>query len=113
MEKNSLKLKWILTASEPRKFIQYLQTKGILLKTKAPAEKDALLIVIGFCFKFKIGYEREGLRVLFDLYREPSKPNVHLSLSKIMNMLQKTFLKYSFISGEYKIRLKEAISVCG
>ena len=38
------------------------------MKTKAPVERDALIIVMGFCFKFKIGYEREGLRVLFDLY---------------------------------------------
>lgn len=57
MDKNTMKLKWVFTSREPRKFIQYLQTKAVMVSCKAPMEKDALLIVLSFCYRFKIGFE--------------------------------------------------------
>jgi len=110
MDKNSLKLKWIFTACEPRKFIQYLQTKGMQLKCKNPTDKEALLIVLNICYKFKIGYEREGIKAIFDLTRDDGM----LSLSKIVNLLQTTFVNTSYISEENvfkaaKKRLPQAV----
>jgi hypothetical protein len=95
LDKNSLKLKWIFTAHEPRKFIQFLQTKGMQLKCKNPSEKEALVIMLLFCQKFKIGYERAGIHTIFELNRDNN-----LSLSKMVNMLQATFVKTHFISEE-------------
>lgn len=105
MDKNSLKLKWIFTACEPRKFIQYLQTKGMQLKCKSPSEKEALMIVLHFCYKFKIGYEREGIKAIFDLTRQDGL----LSLSRIVTLIQTTFFKMSYISEEnvYKAAKKK------
>ena len=106
LDKNSLKLKWIFTATEPRKFIQYLQTKGMQLKCKNPTEKEALIIILSMCQKFKIGYERQGINALFDLNREPP---ISLSLSAIVKMMQQTFVKTHFISEEnvYKCSKKK------
>lgn len=97
MDKNSLRLKWIFTATESRKFIQFFQSKAMNLKTKLAVEKDTLLICLHFCQKYKIGYDRLGLKALFDANRDP--PN-NLSLSRIYNTMQKTFIKLHYISEE-------------
>jgi hypothetical protein len=108
MDKNSLKLKWIFIAKEPRKFIQYFQTKAMILKCKNPNEKEALLIILSFCQKFKIGYDRLGIKCLFDSHSHMigdksgtnTSGSVSLSLSNMMNILQITFSKTSYISEE-------------
>ena len=94
MDKNLLRLKWIFIANEPRKLIQYFQTKAILVKTKSPSEKTCLSILLAFCLKHKIGYNREGMKALFDLRGKKQNLNMLLSL------LQKTFLHRHFISEE-------------
>jgi len=66
------------------------------LKCKSPTEKEALLIVLNICFKFKIGYEREGIKAVFDLTCEDGL----LSLSKIVTLVQITFVKTSYVSSE-------------
>ena len=73
MDKNTMKLKWIFTAREPRKFIQYLQTKAVMTTCKAPSEKEALMIILSFCHRFKIGFERPGMKCLFQLAATMSK----------------------------------------
>ena len=98
MDKNSLKIKWIFTANEPRKFIQYLQTKGVQLKLKSPNEKEALLITLNICHRFKIGYDREGIKTIFDICKESSEGLY--SLSAIVNLIQTTFIKTHYVSEE-------------
>jgi replication factor C small subunit len=98
MDKNSLKLKWIFTAREPRKFIQYLQTKAVMVNCRAPPEKEALLVVLGMCYRFKIGYERLGIKALFELVAATNKGNVNLT--DIVRMVQKCFLARQYISED-------------
>ena len=98
MDKNSMNLKWVFTSREPRKFIQYLQTKAAMVTCKAPSEKDALQILLSFCMRFKIGYERTGIEALFKLTAERNKGRVNLT--DLMRLLQKCYLSREYISED-------------
>ncbi len=98
MDKNSLNLKWVFTSREPRKFIQYLQTKAAMVNCKAPGEKDALLILLSFCHRFRIGFERTGLQALFKLMAERNKGRINLT--DLMRLLQKCYLTRQYVSED-------------
>lgn len=103
MDKNTMKLKWIFTAREPRKFIQYLQTKAVMVSCKAPTEKEALMIILSFCNRFKIGFERAGMKCLFELaakQNEKMSKSGNVNLTDIFRLLQKCFVTRHFISED-------------
>lgn len=104
MDKNSLRLKWIFTAKEPRKFIQFFQTKAMQIKTRLSNEKETLNILLQFFQRFKIGNDRQGVKALVDSIRE-TPTSTNLSLSKLLNIAQRTFEKFHFISAENIVKI--------
>jgi replication-associated recombination protein RarA len=54
------KLKFIFICNKPNSLIGYIQSRAMLLKTKSINEKDALNLILSICYRFKIGFEREG-----------------------------------------------------
>lgn len=94
MDSNLMRLKWIFTCSNVKNLIGGFQTKGLLLQTKGASEKDSLLIILTILQRNRIGYERLALKTLFDLHRPM------LSLSKMLDVLQSTFLRFHFVSSE-------------
>ena len=77
--------------------------KSVLLKTNGIQERDALQVVLAFCFRNRIGYDRDGIKTLFN-YHSP-----HYSLSKIMDDIQKIFLQKYFIDNENVCQVLEII----
>ena len=69
-----------------------------MVNCKAPSEKDALLIVLSFCYRFKIGFERAGVKCLFELCAKSNKGK--LNLTDIMRLLQKCFVSRHFVSED-------------
>jgi len=91
---NLMKLKWIMTASNVKNLIGSIQTKGLLLTTKPASEKDTLLILLYILQRNRVGFERAGLRRLFELH------SPGLSLSAMLGVLQRCFVRFQFVSEE-------------
>jgi hypothetical protein len=88
------KLKWIITARDKSKLLKAIQDKGTVLRTKVSSDRDALAIILNILVKERIGYDREGLQKLFEIHA----PNY--SLTEMLTLIQKTFIKYHYISPE-------------
>lgn len=99
MDTNLLKLKWVFTVNSVKNLIGGFQTKGILVQTKAAAEKDALLIILNVLRMGKIGHERQGVQKIFDLHRAAG-----LSVSKMLDLAQRTFLLHHFVSEDNVVK---------
>lgn len=94
MEKNLMRLRWIFTASSVKALIGGFQTKGVMVQTRVASEKDSLLILLAALRSIKVGFERQGILKLFDLNRPG------LSISDMLDLAQKTFLSFHFISED-------------
>ena len=88
------KLKWIITATDKSKLLKAIQDKGTVLRTKVSSDRDALTIILNILVKEKVGFDSEGLHKLFDIF------SPHYSLSGMLTLIQKTFIKHHFISHE-------------
>lgn len=98
MESTASKARFILIARDQKKVMNAVRDKCQILRTKHVEEKDALMIVLNICHKNRIGYDRDGIKMLLNLH-SPQYP-----LSTMLDILQKTFVSYHFISQENVIR---------
>ena len=90
--------KLILVCNNPKTdLIGYLQQKIVTsYKTKVLSDKDALMVLIFLCHRMRVGYEREGMRAIFDCFPDRS-------ISSMMDLLQRVFITKHFISAQFVI----------
>jgi hypothetical protein len=99
MESHALRTRWIFVAKDISKLIQYIQSVSVSLRTKSISEKDGLNVVLNICYRNRIGYDRDGMKALFNAC------NNQLSLSYVIDLLQKVFVTYYFISENNVLRI--------
>ena len=93
------KLKFIFVCNNPKvELIGYIQTKALMFRTRVIAEKECLLTLMFMCFRMSIGYEREGLKEVFNISKE-------YSLSSMMDLMQKVFVATHYISAANVLRV--------
>jgi DNA polymerase III delta prime subunit len=94
MEMIGKRARWIFICHEMKKLISYIQSMALNFVTNSISERNGLLVVLSLCHRNKIGYDREGVHSVFALFSKD------VSLSKIIDFIQKVFVSYSFISVE-------------
>mmetsp|Transcript_10784 Transcript_10784/g.14841 ORF Transcript_10784/g.14841 Transcript_10784/m.14841 type:complete len:521 (+) Transcript_10784:18-1580(+) len=94
MEAQSTRLKFILICDDPKsQLLTYLHTRATIFKAKQIPERDALMVILSYCNKNSIGFNLDGIRKLFSIHS-------NISITNIMDLLQKVFLQRHFISEE-------------
>jgi len=89
---------FIFVCSDIGKLTQYVQQVSVKLRSKAMGEQDTLAWVLKFLFRRKVGYNREGIQMLFKACKDRS-------LTAMLDLLQDTFLQRDFISAENILRV--------
>ena len=88
------RLKVLLVCDDPKaQLLTYFHSRAVIFKTKQIAERDALRVLLSFCNRNSIGFDLDGIKMLFTI-------NSNISLSNILDLLQKVFLEKHFISQE-------------
>lgn len=94
LEAQGPRLKVILVCDDPKtQLLTYFHSRAVIFKTKQIAERDALRVLLSFCNRNSIGFDLDGIRMLFTI-------NSNISLSNIFDLLQKVFVEKYFISQE-------------
>jgi hypothetical protein len=73
--------------------VHSIQTISLSLQSNQIKEKDCLKVILFFCKKHNIGYDKEGIILLFEYVPERS-------LSKMLDLIQNVFTKRFYISHE-------------
>ena len=90
----AFRVRFIFTLHNVQDINPIVAAKSVLLKTNKIKEKDALQVILGLCFRNRIGYDREGIKTLFT-YHAPD-----YSLSSMIDNIQKIFQQKYFIDNE-------------
>lgn len=93
MENYGEKLRYIFICHKPKSMVGYILSRSTSIKTKAIGEKDALIVVLSILNRSHVGYNRQGIHSVFKL-------NTDNSLSNIIDLIQKVFVKEQFVSAE-------------
>ena len=80
------------------KLTQYVQQVSVKLKSKAMGEQDVLAWMLKFLFRRQVGYNREGIQMLFKVCKDRS-------ITAMLDLLQDTFVQRDFISAENIVRV--------
>lgn len=97
----AFRVRFIFTLHNVQDINPVVAGKSVLLKTNKIKEKDALQIILGLCFRNRIGYDRDGMKTLFT-YNAPD-----YSLSKLVDEIQKIFQMKFFIDNENVCKVLE------
>lgn len=92
MEDHVNSVKFIMVTVESNKIISAIQSRALSVRTKNISESDALLVVLSILYRNSIGFDRDGLKAVF----EECKPG--FSTSKILEFCQDIFNEYQYIS---------------
>lgn len=71
--------------------VSFFLSRAKVVRTKSLCERDALVVILSLCHRNRIGYEREGIHMIFSQYPQ-------MNLSAIMDCCQKVFLEKFFLS---------------
>lgn len=72
MQDHEISVKFVFICTDKNKLIAYILQKAQPWYTAAMSEKDAITVVLSFCSKESIGYDRDGIHELFKLYKPVS-----------------------------------------
>lgn len=94
MEAQGSRLRYLFVTDDPKaQLLSYIVGRATIYKTKQIPERDALMIILTFCNKNSIGFDLEGIKFLFSIHS-------NLSLTNMLDTLQKVFVQKNFISKE-------------
>jgi hypothetical protein len=94
LEVQGPRLKVILVCDDPKtQLLTYFHSRAVIFKTKQISERDALRVLLSFCNRNSIGFDLDGIRMLFTI-------NSNFSLSSMFDLIQKVFVEKYFISKE-------------
>lgn len=89
--------RYILIAREKAKIIESIRNKCELHRVQPISTKDAIEVVLKFCFKQNIGYEMDGIK---ELFQRSNAENKKVHLREMFRLLQECFLKRHYLSAE-------------
>jgi nucleoside-triphosphatase THEP1 len=94
MEMIGKRARWIFVCRDMKKLITYIQTMALNFNTNSISERNGLMVILSLCHRNKIGYDREGIHAVVNMHLKD------MSLSKIIDLMQKVFVEYSYLSAE-------------
>mmetsp|Transcript_15116 Transcript_15116/g.25205 ORF Transcript_15116/g.25205 Transcript_15116/m.25205 type:complete len:533 (+) Transcript_15116:92-1690(+) len=99
MERYSVAVKYLFICPDPKQCMTgFVLAKTTSIKTRPINEKDCLRVVLALLYQHRIGFERDGIKDVFQ--RNPGR-----SLSKILDMIQEVFVKTYFVSKENVVKI--------
>ena len=97
MDAHESKAKYFFVASDKLKIIESIRNKCNSHRVKQISVKDAINVVLNFCFQHNIGYELGGIK---ELFHRSNIDNKRIHLREIFRILQDCFLRKFYISAE-------------
>ena len=84
---------FVFVCADINKITQYVKDLSVKLRSRAMGEQDSLAWIVKFLFRRNIGFNREGIQLLFKICKDRS-------LTDMLNVLQDVFVQvYSSLSS--------------
>lgn len=87
------RLRYIFAITNPNNVSTFVRAQATHLKTNIIKPIDALTVVLNVCTKMKVGFDRDGIHELFNVYPE-------LNMAKMIDDIQQIFYLHHYISSE-------------
>ena len=97
MDAHESSSRFFFIAREKAKVIESIRNKCESHRVLPISTKDAIEVILRFCFKHSIGYELDGIK---ELFLRSNAENKKIHLRETFRLLQECFLKRHFLSAE-------------
>eukprot|EP01039_Chlorochromonas_danica_P004351 gene4350-4772_t len=94
-------IKCFFLCEKPKEsIVSYFLSHAKIVHTKSLCQRDALVVILSLCHRNRIGYDREGIHMIFSQYLLPQGGggSISINLSAIIDCCQKVFVEKFFLS---------------